>query len=173
MLESIKCSMGGAYYVRGAWVNADADAPAALAAQGFDAAAVADAPKGTMAYGILTAHNTSGDDQNLKIKFDAMASHDITFVGIIQTARASGLEKFPIPYVLTNCHNSLCAVGGTINEDDHRFGLSAAKVYGHLCAAPSGGHPPVHARAVRGLRQDDLGFGLPHPLWCAGHHGHR
>ena len=91
MLESIKCSMGGAYYVRGAWVNADADAPAALAAQGFDAAAVADAPKGTMAYGILTAHNTSGDDQNLKIKFDAMASHDITFVGIIQTARASGL----------------------------------------------------------------------------------
>ena len=80
-----------------------------------------------MAYGILTAHNTSGDDQNLKIKFDAMASHDITFVGIIQTARASGLEKFPIPYVLTNCHNSLCAVGGTINEDDHRFGLSAAK----------------------------------------------
>ena len=97
MLESIKCSTGGAYYVRGAWVNADADAPAALAAQGFDAAAVADAPKGTMAYGILTAHNTSGDDQNLKIKFDAMASHDITFVGIIQTARASGLEKFPIP----------------------------------------------------------------------------
>ena len=136
MLESIKCSMGGAYYVRGAWVNADADAPAALAAQGFDAAAVADAPKGTMAYGILTAHNTSGDDQNLKIKFDAMASHDITFVGIIQTARASGLEKFPIPYVLTNCHNSLCAVGGTINEDDHRFGLSAAKKYGGIFVPP-------------------------------------
>ena len=136
MLESIKCSTGGAYYVRGAWVNADADAPAALAAQGFDAAAVADAPKGTMAYGILTAHNTSGDDQNLKIKFDAMASHDITFVGIIQTARASGLEKFPIPYVLTNCHNSLCAVGGTINEDDHRFGLSAAKKYGGIFVPP-------------------------------------
>ena len=136
MLESIKCSMGGAYYVRGAWVNADADAPAALAAQGFDAAAVADAPKGTMAYGILTAHNTSGDDQNLKIKFDAMASHDITFVGIIQTARASGLEKFPIPYVLTNCHNSLCAVGGTINEDDHVFGLSAARKYGGIYVPP-------------------------------------
>ena len=136
MLESIKCSTGGAYYVRGAWVNADADAPAALAAQGFDAAAVADAPKGTMAYSILTAHNTSGDDQNLKIKFDAMASHDITFVGIIQTARASGLEKFPIPYVLTNCHNSLCAVGGTINEDDHRFGLSAAKKYGGIFVPP-------------------------------------
>ena len=118
MLESIKCSTGGAYYLRGQWVQADADAPAALAAQGVDAAAAAEAYKGTMAYGILTAHNTSGDDENLKIKFDAMASHDITFVGIIQTARASGLEKFPIPYVLTNCHNSLCAVGGTINEDD-------------------------------------------------------
>ena len=84
----------------------------------------------TMAYGILSAHNISGDMKNLKIKFDAMASHDITYVGIIQTARASGLEKFPLPYVLTNCHNSLCAVGGTINEDDHVFGLSAAKRYG-------------------------------------------
>ncbi len=84
----------------------------------------------TMTYGILKAHNTSGDMQNLKIKFDAMASHDITYVGIIQTARASGMERFPLPYVLTNCHNSLCAVGGTINEDDHVFGLSAAKRYG-------------------------------------------
>ncbi len=84
----------------------------------------------TMAYRILQAHNTSGDPLRLKIKFDAMASHDITYVGIIQTARASGLERFPIPYVLTNCHNSLCAVGGTINEDDHVFGLSAAKRYG-------------------------------------------
>ena len=84
----------------------------------------------TMAYGIMKAHNTSGDMQHLKMKFDAMASHDITYVGIIQTARASGLEKFPLPYVLTNCHNSLCAVGGTINEDDHVFGLSAAKKYG-------------------------------------------
>ena len=136
MLESIKCSAGGAYYLRGQWVQADADAPAALAAQGVDAAAAAEAYKGTMAYGILTAHNTSGDDENLKIKFDAMASHDITFVGIIQTARASGLEKFPIPYVLTNCHNSLCAVGGTINEDDHRFGLSAAKKYGGIFVPP-------------------------------------
>lgn len=86
--------------------------------------------KKTMAWGILSAHNTSGDMEHLKIKFDAMASHDITYVGIIQTARASGLEKFPLPYVLTNCHNSLCAVGGTINEDDHVFGLSAAKRYG-------------------------------------------
>ncbi len=84
----------------------------------------------TMAYGIMEAHNTSGDMAHLKMKFDAMASHDITYVGIIQTARASGLEKFPLPYVLTNCHNSLCAVGGTINEDDHVFGLSAAKKYG-------------------------------------------
>ncbi|MBE6984642.1 MAG: hydratase [Ruminococcaceae bacterium] len=84
----------------------------------------------TIAYRILAEHNTSGDMKQLKIKFDAMASHDITYVGIIQTARASGLEKFPLPYVLTNCHNSLCAVGGTINEDDHVFGLSAAKRYG-------------------------------------------
>ena len=84
----------------------------------------------TMAYGIMAAHNLSGDMQHLKMKFDAMASHDITYVGIIQTARASGLQAFPLPYVLTNCHNSLCAVGGTINEDDHVFGLSAAKKYG-------------------------------------------
>ena len=86
----------------------------------------------TMAYSILTAHNTSGEEKNLKIKFDGMASHDITYVGIIQTARASGMKKFPLPYVLTNCHNSLCAVGGTINEDDHLFGLSAAKKYGGI-----------------------------------------
>lgn len=83
--------------------------------------------KGTIAYSILSAHNTSGNDENLKIKFDALASHDITYVGILMTARAGGLEKLPLPYVLTNCHNSLCAVGGTINEDDHAFGLSAAK----------------------------------------------
>jgi aconitate hydratase len=90
------------------------------------------AKKNTMAYSILTNHNTSKDEKNLKIKFDAMASHDITYVGIIQTAKASGLKEFPIPYVLTNCHNSLCAVGGTINEDDHNFGLSAAKKYGGI-----------------------------------------
>ena len=81
----------------------------------------------TIAYGILKEHNTSGNMDKLQIKFDKLTSHDITFVGIIQTARASGLEKFPIPYVLTNCHNSLCAVGGTINEDDHMFGLTCAK----------------------------------------------
>lgn len=90
------------------------------------------AKKGTIAYSILSSHNTSGNDNKLKIKFDAMASHDITYVGIIQTARAGGLQKFPLPYALTNCHNSLCAVGGTINEDDHIFGLSACKKYGGI-----------------------------------------
>jgi len=105
---------------------------------GGDAAA---ARRGTMAYSILTSHNTSGNDEKLRIKFDALASHDITYVGIIQTARASGLTEFPIPYVLTNCHNSLCAVGGTINEDDHLFGLSAAKKYG-------GNYVPAHQAVI-------------------------
>jgi len=95
-----------------------------------------EARKGTIAYQIMENHNTSGSMEKLKIKFDAMASHDITFVGIIQTARASGMEKFPLPYVLTNCHNSLCAVGGTINDDDHLFGLSAAKKYGGIYVPP-------------------------------------
>ena len=108
----------GRYYWKGA--------PAAAAA----GVAPDEGRRRTMTYGILAAHNTSGDDRRLKLRFDAMASHDITYVGIIQTARASGLERFPLPYVLTNCHNSLCAVGGTINEDDHVFGLSAAKRYG-------------------------------------------
>ncbi len=97
---------------------------------------IAEAKKNTITYGILKTHNKSGDEKNLQIKFDCMASHDITYVGIIQTARASGLDKFPIPYVLTNCHNSLCAVGGTINEDDHVFGLSAAKKYGGIFVPP-------------------------------------
>ncbi|MCI8669778.1 MAG: hydratase [Lachnospiraceae bacterium] len=95
-----------------------------------------EAAKNTIAYGILEEHNTSGNMEKLQIKFDKLTSHDITFVGIIQTARASGLEKFPIPYVLTNCHNSLCAVGGTINEDDHMFGLSCAKKYGGIYVPP-------------------------------------
>lgn len=95
-----------------------------------------EAAKNTIAYSILANHNTSGNMDNLKIKFDKLTSHDITFVGIIQTARASGLEKFPIPYVLTNCHNSLCAVGGTINEDDHMFGLTCAKRYGGVYVPP-------------------------------------
>lgn len=95
-----------------------------------------EAKKGTIAYSIIKAHNESGNMEHLKLRFDAMASHDITFVGIIQTAKASGMEKFPVPYVLTNCHNSLCAVGGTINEDDHMFGLSAAKKYGGIYVPP-------------------------------------
>ena len=96
----------------------------------------AEAAKSTIAYSILKAHNTSGNMEKLQIKFDKLTSHDITFVGIIQTARASGLEKFPVPYVLTNCHNSLCAVGGTINEDDHMFGLTCAKKYGGVYVPP-------------------------------------
>ncbi len=95
-----------------------------------------EAAKETIAYGILEKHNTSGNMEKLRIKFDKLTSHDITYVGIIQTARASGLEKFPIPYVLTNCHNSLCAVGGTINEDDHMFGLTCAKKYGGIYVPP-------------------------------------
>ena len=98
--------------------------------------AKSEAAKQTMAYAILEKHNTSGNMENLQIKFDKLTSHDITYVGIIQTARASGLEKFPIPYVLTNCHNSLCAVGGTINEDDHMFGLTCAKKYGGIYVPP-------------------------------------
>ncbi|NLF59076.1 MAG: hydratase, partial [Candidatus Hydrogenedens sp.] len=86
----------------------------------------------TIAYNILRAHQQGGDAKKLRLRFDALASHDITYVGIIQTARASGLKQFPVPYALTNCHNSLCAVGGTINEDDHAFGLSAAKKYGGI-----------------------------------------
>ena len=97
----------------------------------------AQARRGTIAYGILEAHNTSGDMDDLRMKFDSMTSHDITYVGIIQTARASGMERFPLPYVMTNCHNSLCAVGGTINEDDHQFALSAAHKYGGIYVPPN------------------------------------
>lgn len=95
-----------------------------------------EAARNTIAYRILEAHNTSDSMERLQIRFDKLTSHDITFVGIIQTARASGLEKFPVPYVLTNCHNSLCAVGGTINEDDHMFGLTCAKRYGGVYVPP-------------------------------------
>ena len=119
----ISLSKAGAYYTGGKLIAEEAYT---------GGVSKADAVKNTMAYGILAAHNHSGDMDKLKIKFDCMASHDITYVGIIQTARASGLDKFPMPYVLTNCHNSLCAVGGTINEDDHLFGLSAAQKYGGI-----------------------------------------
>ena len=125
----------GIYLVNGTTIVPEAEAAKAEAMTGKKVSKE-EAKKGTIAYGILNAHNTSGNMENLKLKFDAMASHDITFVGIIQTAKASGMEKFPIPYVLTNCHNSLCAVGGTINEDDHMFGLSAAKKYGGIYVPP-------------------------------------
>ena len=119
----IRITRSGVYYRSGAFLSEEEGRTAGLPAP-------AQAREGTMAYGILKAHNTLDTMDRLAIRFDAMASHDITYVGIIQTARASGLTEFPLPYVLTNCHNSLCAVGGTINEDDHVFGLSAAKKYG-------------------------------------------
>ena len=131
----VKLYEGGAYLVHGTHLVPEKEAEKVAALTGKKADKE-EARKGTMAYSILEAHNTSGNMENLKVKFDAMTSHDITFVGIIQTAKASGMEKFPLPYVLTNCHNSLCAVGGTINEDDHVFGLSACKKYGGIFVPP-------------------------------------
>ena len=133
----IKLYEHGAYLLNDTEIIEDVnDAQAAVAAKTGQQVAKEEAAKNTIAYRILEAHNTSSDMERLKIKFDKLTSHDITFVGIIQTARASGLEKFPIPYVLTNCHNSLCAVGGTINEDDHMFGLTCAKKYGGMYVPP-------------------------------------
>lgn len=128
----------GAYLLNGKEVVEDtADSKALLASKlGGQAPVKTEAAKNTVAYGILASHNKSDNMEKLQIKFDKLASHDITFVGIIQTARASGLTKFPVPYVLTNCHNSLCAVGGTINEDDHMFGLGCAKKYGGVYVPP-------------------------------------
>ncbi len=127
MVDAIKVNGGGVFLKNGVEI---------LQASENVGVSKEEAKKGTIAYGILKDHNTSESMEELKIKFDCITSHDITYVGIIQTARASGLEKFPIPYVLTNCHNSLCAVGGTINEDDHVFGLSAAKKYGGTYVPP-------------------------------------
>ncbi|CDB90962.1 MAG: hydratase [Christensenellales bacterium] len=133
----IKLYDNGVYLLNGTEIVEDgAQALDAVLAKTGRKVTKEEAAKGTMAYGILEAHNTSGNMENLQIKFDKLTSHDITFVGIIQTARASGLEKFPVPYVLTNCHNSLCAVGGTINEDDHMFGLTCAKKYGGMYVPP-------------------------------------
>ncbi len=133
----MKLYENGAYLINGVELVEDTgDVAQAVAAKTGSAPDKEAAKKGTMAYGILTSHNISGNDKDLQIKFDKMTSHDITFVGIIQTARASGMEKFPLPYVLTNCHNSLCAVGGTINEDDHVFGLTAAQKYGGIYVPP-------------------------------------
>ena len=126
MKEAIAVRGKGAFLLKGVTISDSAP----------DKVTAEEAKKGTISYGILSSHNTSGNDDKLKIKFDCITSHDITYVGIIQTARASGLKKFPLPYILTNCHNSLCAVGGTINEDDHVFGLSAAKKYGGIYVPP-------------------------------------
>ncbi len=131
----VKLYDGGAYLVNGTELVPEQETGKVEALTGR-AVDKEEAKKGTIAYSIMNKHNTSGDMSKLKIKFDAMTSHDITFVGIVQTAKASGMEKFPIPYVLTNCHNSLCAVGGTINEDDHVFGLSACKKYGGIFVPP-------------------------------------
>ena len=182
----------GIYLVNGETIVTD---PAALPALTGAAVSREEASRGTMAYGILKAHNTVDDMEQLKLKFDSMTSHDITYVGIIQTARASGMKEFPLPYVLTNCHNSLCAVGGTINEDDHKFALSAAHKYGgiyvptnlgrrpqvcalgcpqvrrHLRAHKPRQHPLSQPGADGGLRQDDPGLRLAHPLRRAGQHG--
>ena len=134
----IKLYDGGAWLIDGKEVLPDSPQAGEIIQNkyGKKASEKKEAAKNTIAYSILKDHNTSGNMEELKIKFDKLTSHDITFVGIIQTARASGLEKFPIPYVLTNCHNSLCAVGGTINEDDHMFGLTCAKRYGGVYVPP-------------------------------------
>ena len=138
----IKLHDGGVYLINGqTLIPDDGQAAAAIEKETGTAVTREEAARSTIAYEILSEHNTSGTMDKLKIKFDKLTSHDITFVGIIQTARASGLEKFPVPYVLTNCHNSLCAVGGTINEDDHMFGLSCAKRYGGVYVPP---HQALH-----------------------------
>ncbi len=133
----IELLQSGAYLVNGTEIIPEGpEAAAAIKSKTGKEVTKEAAAQSTMAYGILKSHNTSGNMDKLKIRFDKLTSHDITFVGIIQTARASGLQKFPMPYVLTNCHNSLCAVGGTINEDDHMFGLTCAKKYGGVYVPP-------------------------------------
>ena len=141
----LKITCEGVYYKNGGFVPAK-DGPAA------GLPAPEKAREGTMAHAILKAHNTGDNMEELAIRFDAMASHDITYVGIIQTARASGMQAFPLPYVLTNCHNSLCAVGGTINEDDHVFGLSAAKKYG-------GEFVPAHQSVIHSYMRERYASG--------------
>lgn len=132
----IRLAENGAYIVNGKVLEDGADIEERLGKLGVSITKE-EAKKNTLAYGILRAHNKSEDMENLKLKFDCLASHDITFVGIVQTAIASGIKKFPVPYALTNCHNSLCAVGGTINEDDHLFGLSSAKKFGGMYVPPN------------------------------------
>ncbi len=131
----VKLYEGGAYLVNGTELVAEDKGQAGCSVNGKEVRKE-EAIKGTMTYSILEAHNVSDNMDKLRIKFDSMTSHDLTFVGIIQTAKASGMTEFPLPYVLTNCHNSLCTVGGTINEDDHLFGLSACKKYGGIFVPP-------------------------------------
>ena len=131
----VKLYDGGVYLVNGQEIVPEKDEAKVKALTGR-VVSREEARKGTIAYNIIKDHNTTEDMEHLRLKFDALTSHDITYVGIIQTAKASGMEEFPLPYVLTNCHNSLCAVGGTINEDDHMFGLSACKKYGGIFLPP-------------------------------------
>ena len=135
MADAVKLTDGGVFLLDGETLVPESEAPAYAERTGrvLDKQ---DASAGTIAHGILAAHNTTDDLSHLKLRFDALTSHDITYVGVIQTAKASGMTSFPVPYVLTNCHNTLCAVGGTINEDDHVFGLSAAKKYGGIFVPP-------------------------------------
>ena len=151
----------GAYLVDGTTLVKESEAGALKQLVG-EKVSKEDAAKNTIAYGILRDHNTSGNMEKLQIRFDKLTSHDITFVGIIQTARASGIEKFPVPYVLTNCHNSLCAVGGTINEDDHMFGL---------CTTSSGSYSSVCKRDVSRRWKDDSWIRQPYSLWSTWNHG--
>ena len=160
---------GGAYVLNGTEIIADtAESASILAGKLGNVPEKKEAKKQTIAYGILKDHNTSDNMDKLKIRFDKLTSHDITFVGIIQTARASGLEKFPMPYVLTNCHNSLCAVGGTINEDDHMFGLTCAKKYGGM-------YVPPHQAVIHQFAREMLAGGGKMILGSdshTGNHGH-
>ena len=133
----IKLYDGGVYLLRGAELCCSEEE---VRAKSGLVTTKEEASKGTIAYGILKAHNQGSDMEQLRLRFDSLTSHDITYVGIIQTARASGMTEFPMPYVLTNCHNSLCAVGGTINEDDHKFALSAAHKYGGIYVPPNLGN---------------------------------
>ena len=163
----VKLYDGGVYLVNGREIVTDA---AALPSKCGRTVTKEEAEQGTIAYGILKAHNKSGDMQNLRMRFDSLTSHDITYVGIIQTARASGMKEFPMPYVLTNCHNSLCAVGGTINEDDHMFALSAAHKYGGIYVPTN--MAVIHSynrEMMSGCGTHDPRFGQPHPLRRAGH----
>ena len=155
----VKLYDGGVYLVKGREIVPEKEAAKVAVLTGREADRE-QARQGTIAYSIIKDHNISGDMDHLKLKFDALTSHDITFVGIIQTARASGMTEFPVPYVLTNCHNSLCAVGGTINEDDHVFGLSACEKYGGIFVPPHIGviHQYMRGGTSKGcmFRREDL-----------------